>query len=87
MVKFTTKTSSWLSELFIKKTVILITIQNSIFVKLILIFSLVRTAFFNAFVLLYEMVDSEYITDNYKIFKKVNIGAIIKKNRINKIRS
>ena len=62
-----------------KKTVILITIQNSIFVKLILIFSLVRTAFFNAFVLLYEMVDSEYITDNYKIFKKINIGAIIKK--------
>ena len=47
--------------------------------KLILIFSLVRTAFFNAFVLLYEIVDSEYITDNYKIFKKINTGAIIKK--------
>ena len=31
------------------------------------------------------MVDCEYIINNYKIFKKANIGAIIKKSRNDKI--
>ena len=41
--------SSWLLELTIKKTVILITIQESFFVKqIVLIFSLIRAAFLSS---------------------------------------
>ena len=41
--------NSWLLDLIIKKTVILITIQESFFVKkIVLIFSLVRTAFYSS---------------------------------------
>ena len=49
--------SSYLSELIIKKTVILITVQNSIFVKLILILSLARTVFFVKLTLIFSLVN------------------------------
>ena len=54
MIKYISKAmdvmdSSWLLELTIKKTVILITIQESFFVKqIVLIFSLIRAAFLSS---------------------------------------
>ena len=50
----------------------------SISKNFILIFLLVKTDFSKTFFSLYKILDSEYIVENYKIFKKINIGAIIK---------
>ena len=64
-----------------RKTVILITIQNRLFVKLqrsYINFRSSQDSFFSLFCFsLYIMAGSKYCSDNYKNFK-ISIGTIVK---------